>query len=79
MIFSQAVRSRRTGIVTKFTKMAWWNNVDLGCAVRNCNSFYFTSCMYGPGGNDVGSNIYTIGAVCSGCSVGCVDGLCPAP
>ncbi|EYB83434.1 hypothetical protein Y032_0335g2859 [Ancylostoma ceylanicum] len=98
MIFSEAVRNRQTGIVTKFTKvraatigtqfhsiviilsqMAWWDNINLGCAVRNCNSFYFTSCMYGPGGNIVGSSIYTIGAVCSGCPAGCVGGLCPAP
>lgn len=30
-------------------QMAWWNNIDLGCAVQNCGTFYFTVCMYRPG------------------------------
>ncbi|VDM79099.1 unnamed protein product [Strongylus vulgaris] len=59
--------------------MAWWNNTELGCAVKNCGTFYFTSCMYGPGGNEVGRRIYNIGAVCSGCPHGCAYGLCPTP
>ncbi|RCN40503.1 SCP-like protein [Ancylostoma caninum] len=79
MIFTEAVRRRTTNVVTKFAKMAWWSNTQLGCATHRCNGFYFTSCMYGPGGgNIVGQAVYQIGAVCSGCSGTCdaAVGLC---
>ncbi|PIO62648.1 hypothetical protein TELCIR_15782 [Teladorsagia circumcincta] len=56
--------------------MAWWNNVEVGCAVRSCNGFQFVVCMYRPGGNNVGERVYDIGAVCSTCPRGCIDGLC---
>ncbi|ETN85846.1 SCP-like protein [Necator americanus] len=79
MLFSSEVRHRPTNIVTKFTKMAWWNNKRVGCAVQRCPKFYFVSCMYGPGGNDVGEHVYNVGAVCSGCPASCnpLVGLCP--
>ncbi|RCN27728.1 SCP-like protein [Ancylostoma caninum] len=73
MLFTQQMRNR------KERNMAWWNNVRLGCAIRNCGSFIFTSCMYAPGGNYVGQHIYQVGAVCGGCPQGCENGLCPAP
>ncbi|KAL6733915.1 hypothetical protein Aduo_004515 [Ancylostoma duodenale] len=77
MFFSDALRHRQPPhTVTRFTKMAWHNNVRLGCAVKKCSGFYFVVCQYGPGGNIVGQNIYDIGAVCSKCPSGT---RCDAP
>ncbi|EYC05766.1 hypothetical protein Y032_0080g1347 [Ancylostoma ceylanicum] len=83
MLFSSAVRHRQPpNTVTRFTKMAWHNNVRLGCAVKKCSGFYFVVCQYGPGGNVVGENIYNIGATCSNCPSGttcdATVGLCGA-
>ncbi|KAL6733529.1 hypothetical protein Aduo_004171 [Ancylostoma duodenale] len=79
MLFTEQMHRNQNQNVRKFTKMAWWNNVRLGCAIRNCGSFIFTSCMYAPGGNYVGQRIYQVGAVCGGCPFGCQNGLCPSP
>ncbi|EYB83444.1 hypothetical protein Y032_0335g2868 [Ancylostoma ceylanicum] len=79
MLFSQQIRSARQRSIRKFTKMAWWSNTRVGCAIRNCGSFIFTSCMYAPGGNIVGQHVYRVGAVCAGCPGTCQNGLCPAP
>ncbi|KAL6733528.1 hypothetical protein Aduo_004170 [Ancylostoma duodenale] len=79
MLFTERIRRRRNRNIRKFTKMAWWNNVRLGCAIRNCGSFIFTSCMYAPGDNYVGQHVYQVGAVCGGCPSGCENGLCPSP
>ncbi|CAJ0607756.1 unnamed protein product [Cylicocyclus nassatus] len=79
MIYTADMHTRSSAPVRSFTKMAWWKNTELGCAVKNCTTFFFTSCIYGPGGNDVGRPIYNVGAVCSGCSSGCQHGLCPLP
>ncbi|EYC41695.1 hypothetical protein Y032_0559g3445 [Ancylostoma ceylanicum] len=79
MLFTEAIRRRRTNNIRKFTKMAWWSNTIVGCAIRNCGSFIFTSCMYAPGGNVVGQHVYNVGAVCSGCPDMCENGLCSAP
>ncbi|PIO72333.1 SCP-like protein [Teladorsagia circumcincta] len=76
MQFTQAIRSRTSQVVTRWTKMAWWNNVQLGCAIRQCNNFKLVVCMYSPGGNDVGRPIYNIGAPCSACAGECFEDLC---
>ncbi|VDM73390.1 unnamed protein product [Strongylus vulgaris] len=81
MIYSREVADRPiSNGVSAFTKMAWSSNTQLGCAVNDCGSFFFTSCIYGPGGgNNIGQSIYPIGAVCSQCTANCTDGLCPTP
>ncbi|XGW11702.1 hypothetical protein V3C99_012855 [Haemonchus contortus] len=76
MLFTSDVRHRQTEIVTKWAKMAWWNNLLVGCAINQCNGFMFVVCMYRPGGNNIGERVYNVGAVCSQCSGQCVDGLC---
>ncbi|PIO58739.1 hypothetical protein TELCIR_19819, partial [Teladorsagia circumcincta] len=76
MQFTEAIRSRQVGKITKWSKMAWWNNQLLGCGMRHCGKFYLVVCMYRPGGNDVGRSVYHVGAVCSDCPETCVDGLC---
>ncbi|WKX95492.1 hypothetical protein Q1695_012168 [Nippostrongylus brasiliensis] len=73
MLFTKA--AYKTGI-QHFTKMAWDNNVYIGCAVAHCNSFNFVVCMYSPGGNTIGERVYKVGAVCSGCPNSCTGGLC---
>ncbi|VDO19140.1 unnamed protein product [Heligmosomoides polygyrus] len=79
MLFDKATRTRTNGTVTRFTKMAWWSNKSLGCAIQQCRKFYSVVCMYSPGGNNVDNRVYNVGAVCSGCAAVCVNGLCPAP
>ncbi|EYC15562.1 hypothetical protein Y032_0036g3213 [Ancylostoma ceylanicum] len=76
MRYTPEVHASMANKVSKFTKMAWWNNMKVGCAVQNCGTFYFVVCMYRPGGNDIGNNVYRVGAVCSECLGKCVDGLC---
>ncbi|KAK5964421.1 SCP domain-containing protein, partial [Trichostrongylus colubriformis] len=63
MLFTSAVRHRETRRVTKWSKMAWWNNLEVGCAINSCNGFQFVVCMYRPGGNNVGDYVYNVGAV----------------
>ncbi|KAK6044998.1 hypothetical protein COOONC_17496 [Cooperia oncophora] len=77
MLFSSGVRTTSTRVVTHWSKMAWWSNQQLGCATANCGQYYSVVCMYGPGGNDVGRNVYNIGRVGAECPnpVG-DDGLC---
>ncbi|RCN52884.1 SCP-like protein [Ancylostoma caninum] len=60
--------------VMSWTKMAWWNNKHLGCAVQKCGGFFLTACMYGPGGNHAHQHVYQVGAVCSQCPKGQCDG-----
>ncbi|KHJ92051.1 SCP-like protein [Oesophagostomum dentatum] len=62
----------------RWSKMAWWDNIRVGCATQNCGTYYVTSCMYNPGGNYVNSYVYRVGAVCSECSPTNCDiwGLC---
>ncbi|RCN38388.1 SCP-like protein [Ancylostoma caninum] len=79
MLFTEQMRRRNNRNIRKFSKMAWWSNTRVGCAIRNCGSFIFTSCMYAPGGNVPGQHIYHVGAVCAGCPATCENGLCPAP
>ncbi|KAK6012511.1 SCP-like protein [Ostertagia ostertagi] len=76
MLFTYNVRHRETRRVTKWAKMAWWNNVEVGCAVRSCNGCRSLSACHRPGGNNVDERVYNIGAVCSACPRGCIDGLC---
>ncbi|RCN30729.1 SCP-like protein [Ancylostoma caninum] len=64
----------RDGKVIRWSKMAWWNNIHLGCAVQKCRNFYYTACMYKPGGNNINQHVYKVGAVCSGCPAGQCDG-----
>ncbi|ETN86310.1 hypothetical protein NECAME_06017 [Necator americanus] len=60
MLYSRNVQRRKD--IKHFIKMAWWNNVLLGCAIEKCPDFYFTSCIYGGGGNVVDANIYEVGS-----------------
>ncbi|KAL6743718.1 hypothetical protein Aduo_016727 [Ancylostoma duodenale] len=78
MLYTWKISKRKRKRLDNFSKMAWWNNVFIGCAIQNCDDFYFTSCMYGPGGNIVDAKIYEIGAPCSGCGPTCNPeaGLC---
>ncbi|EYB90405.1 hypothetical protein Y032_0220g2499 [Ancylostoma ceylanicum] len=78
MLYTRKISRRKRKRLSSFSKMAWWNNVFIGCAIQACDDFYFTSCMYGPGGNIVDAKIYEIGAPCSGCGPTCNPeaGLC---
>ncbi|EYC33394.1 hypothetical protein Y032_0002g776 [Ancylostoma ceylanicum] len=80
MFFSSAVRYRTTNIVTHFAKMAWHDNVKLGCGITKCDKFFFVVCRYGPGGNIVDNFFYTRGTTCTGCPAGttcdAATGLC---
>ncbi|KAE9413631.1 hypothetical protein Angca_009232, partial [Angiostrongylus cantonensis] len=67
MIFTYPVSQRRQKMVLRVTKIIWGTNRNVGCATRNCDGFYFTSCMYREPVNVVGQRIYTIGATCSSC------------
>ncbi|PIO66925.1 hypothetical protein TELCIR_11346, partial [Teladorsagia circumcincta] len=49
MRFTSEVRHRQDRIVTHFTKMAWHDNVRLGCGHHRCDGFIFAVCHYGPG------------------------------
>ncbi|EYC31135.1 hypothetical protein Y032_0004g1976 [Ancylostoma ceylanicum] len=60
--------------VLSWSKMAWWNNKEVGCSVHRCSSFYYVACMYKPGGNNVNQHVYKVGAVCSECPKGQCDG-----
>uniref|UniRef100_A0A0K0DDB4 SCP domain-containing protein n=1 Tax=Angiostrongylus cantonensis TaxID=6313 RepID=A0A0K0DDB4_ANGCA len=46
MIFTYPVSQRRQKMVLRVTKIIWGTNRNVGCATRNCDGFYFTSCMY---------------------------------
>ncbi|CAJ0604405.1 unnamed protein product [Cylicocyclus nassatus] len=72
MVFFPSDRVEKAN-VTSWSKMSWWGNQRLGCAVQHCNNYYLTSCMYSPGGNNDYSYVYPIGAVCSDCPVGSCD------
>ncbi|RCN47112.1 hypothetical protein ANCCAN_06836 [Ancylostoma caninum] len=74
MMFYQSEFNRGTRSVLNWAKMAWWNSRYVGCAVKNCGSFYAVSCMYYPGGANVNQYVYQVGAVCSGCPPGQCDG-----
>ncbi|XGW11701.1 hypothetical protein V3C99_012854 [Haemonchus contortus] len=76
MLFTQGVRTRETRRVTKWAKMAWWNNNLVGCGLKHCGKYYLVVCMYRPGGNDVGRKVYNIGPVCAECPTTCYEGLC---
>ncbi|KAK5964420.1 SCP domain-containing protein [Trichostrongylus colubriformis] len=76
MLFTQAVRSRTSKPVTRWSKMAWWNNLQVGCAINQCDGLKLVVCMYSPGGNDVGKQIYNVGAPCSQCPGQCQEDLC---
>ncbi|VDM52752.1 unnamed protein product [Angiostrongylus costaricensis] len=70
MAFSANVNQRQHRTVTRVSKVIWGTNRYVGCATQLCRGFYFTSCMYRNPVNVVGSNIYSIGAVCSACPAG---------
>ncbi|RCN39369.1 SCP-like protein, partial [Ancylostoma caninum] len=73
MMFYRSEFKRGARSVLNWSKMAWWNNKEIGCAVRKCDKFYLTACMYTPGGNDVDQHVYKVGAVCSDCPEGQCD------
>ncbi|RCN31250.1 SCP-like protein [Ancylostoma caninum] len=74
MMFYNSEFQRGNNNVLSWSKMAWWNNVELGCSVQHCGTFFLTVCMYKPGGNNVNQHVYQVGAVCSGCPRGQCDG-----
>ncbi|RCN44299.1 SCP-like protein [Ancylostoma caninum] len=80
MLFTSAIRHRTEKVVTHWSKMAWHDNVRLGCGINKCSNFYFAVCHYGPGGNVVDEYIYNVGETCSSCPAGSVcdatTGLC---
>ncbi|RCN34345.1 SCP-like protein [Ancylostoma caninum] len=74
MMFYQSEFKRGASNVLNWAKMAWWSTKRVGCAAKNCGSFYAVSCMYTPGGAIVNQYVYQVGAVCSGCPSGQCDG-----
>ncbi|EYB81007.1 hypothetical protein Y032_0395g660 [Ancylostoma ceylanicum] len=74
MMFYQSEFHRGNRNVLSWSKMAWWNNKRVGCAVKQCSGYFVTSCMYSPGGNNVNQYVYRVGAVCSDCPAGQCDG-----
>ncbi|RCN36602.1 hypothetical protein ANCCAN_17526 [Ancylostoma caninum] len=74
MMFYPSEARRGARSVFNWAKMAWWNNIILGCSVQNCGRYYLTVCMYRPGGNFFNQYVYQVGAVCSGCPRGQCDG-----
>ncbi|RCN47833.1 SCP-like protein, partial [Ancylostoma caninum] len=74
MMFHRSETSRGNRNVLSWSKMAWWNNRNIGCSVQKCGTFYYIACMYSPGGNNIGQTVYEVGAVCSKCPAGQCDG-----
>ncbi|RCN39801.1 SCP-like protein [Ancylostoma caninum] len=74
MMFYNSEFRRGNRNVLSWSKMAWWNNKEIGCSVQRCSSFYYVACMYKPGGNNVNQHVYKVGAVCSECGGGQCDG-----
>ncbi|RCN34281.1 hypothetical protein ANCCAN_19876 [Ancylostoma caninum] len=74
MMFHQSEFKRGARNVLNWAKMAWWSTQRVGCAARNCGSYYAVSCMYSPGGAIVNEHVYRVGAVCSDCHGGQCDG-----
>ncbi|RCN53260.1 hypothetical protein ANCCAN_00320 [Ancylostoma caninum] len=74
MMFYNSEFRRGNRNVLSWSKMAWWNNKEIGCSVQRCRSFYYVACMYKPGGNNVNQHVYKVGAVCSECGGGQCDG-----
>ncbi|EYC13656.1 hypothetical protein Y032_0043g844 [Ancylostoma ceylanicum] len=70
MLFTAQMRRATTKIIRHFGKMAWHDNVRLGCGIARCPKFSFVVCHYGPGGNIIGENFYTVGSPCSMCPGG---------
>ncbi|KHJ86407.1 SCP-like protein [Oesophagostomum dentatum] len=62
---------KRRRRIDSWTKMAWWNNLFVGCAMKLCGPVWVFTCMYGPGGNYDYSYVYRVGRVCSDCTSGC--------
>ncbi|KAL6732456.1 hypothetical protein Aduo_003216 [Ancylostoma duodenale] len=64
--------------IRHFTKMAWAQTREIGCAVRDCGSSYIAVCHYKPGGNIINHKIYEAGRPCSRCPANarCSEGLC---
>ncbi|EYC39162.1 hypothetical protein Y032_0672g1385 [Ancylostoma ceylanicum] len=64
--------------IRHFTKIAWANTREIGCAVKECGSFFFAVCHYNPGGNLLNQKIYLDGSPCTSCpqNAKCSQGLC---
>ncbi|KHJ82258.1 SCP-like protein [Oesophagostomum dentatum] len=73
MMFYPSERTRGHRSVENWSKMAWWSNMRIGCAIQHCGLYYVTSCMYHPGGNYDYAYVYRVGAVCSDCPSGSCD------
>ncbi|RCN30035.1 SCP-like protein [Ancylostoma caninum] len=74
MMFHKSEQERGSANVLSWSKMAWWNNIYIGCSVKHCGKYYLTACMYRPGGNHVNGYVYNVGAVCSECPKDQCDG-----
>ncbi|RCN47831.1 SCP-like protein [Ancylostoma caninum] len=74
MLFDSGEPKRGANNVLSWSKMAWWDNIYLGCSVKHCGSFFYTVCMYKPGGNRVNEHVYRVGRVCADCPAGQCDG-----
>ncbi|KIH45456.1 SCP-like protein, partial [Ancylostoma duodenale] len=80
---SDALWNRPDKAIGHYNQMAWDTTYKLGCAVVFCDDFTFGVCQYGPGGNYIGSLIYTLGEPCSQCEATATcsvsEGLCSPP
>jgi hypothetical protein len=75
----------RPGFADTYTQIVWADTYTVGCGFTGLtifpeNDIYARMylCLYGPGGNIEGNNVYQIGPACSACPAGttCDDGLC---
>ncbi|CAJ0599006.1 unnamed protein product [Cylicocyclus nassatus] len=75
---TMALWKRRGKKIGHYTQMAWDTSYKLGCAVVACPNFTFGVCQYGPKGNHINGQIYTVGKPCTGCPHSCnnTEGLC---
>uniref|UniRef100_A0A0N4X1L1 SCP domain-containing protein n=1 Tax=Haemonchus placei TaxID=6290 RepID=A0A0N4X1L1_HAEPC len=65
--------------ISTFTKMAWATTQKMACVARECPYHWSVVCLYNPGGNQVGSQIYERGSPCTACPTGYTcntDSLC---
>lgn len=66
--------------LTRFTKMIWGTNQQIGCATHLCNGgFYTTVCLYREFVQRLFESIYSLGPTCQGCPPNTCDpnvGLC---
>ncbi|KAE9411675.1 hypothetical protein Angca_004678, partial [Angiostrongylus cantonensis] len=47
-----------------YVKMVWDRTYKLGCGAAICSGSTIVVCHYGPGGNSLNEEIYTVGEPC---------------